>query len=158
MMMLGYTSTVSNLTYTGADGAKVVIPSQMSTATLTYPFGQPPSTVTITTNGEVQRLGSGGSMSSDRSFTGTHTLSSISQANGSYTLDGTLNVTDKNGGTATLTGTGLTREVGCCRPTGGNLSVARTGGNHSGSHTWTFTPTCGSATLDGSTVTLPDCS
>ena len=44
---LGYTSTITNLTYTGTGGAKIVIPNEMSTSTLTYSFGQAPTTVSI---------------------------------------------------------------------------------------------------------------
>ena len=156
-IMLGYTSTVTNLTYTGTGGAKIVIPNEMSTSTLTYSFGQSPTTASIMTNGEIQRFASGGSMTSDRTYTGDYMFSSISLAEQSYTVGGMLNVTDKAGGTATATGTGLTRETSCCRPTGGTLSVSRTGGSHAGSHSWTFTSTCGSAMLDGKTVTLPAC-
>jgi hypothetical protein len=154
---LGYTSTITNLTYTGTGGAKVVIPNEMSTATINFSFGQTPTTVGLATNGEVQRFASGGSMTTDRTFTGMYTFSSISLADQSYTVGGTLNVTDKAGGTATLTGTNIARETSCCRPTGGSLAVSRTGGSHSGSHTWTFTSTCGSAMLDNKTVTLPAC-
>ena len=125
-IMLGYTATISGLTYTGVAGGKIVIPSQMSTSTITYPFGQPPSSVTIMTNGEVQRMANDGSMTSDRTYLGSYTLSSISTSNKAYTLDGTLNVTDQSGGTATMTGTGLTRDAACCRPTGGSLAVSRT--------------------------------
>ena len=154
---LGYTATITNLTYVGVDGARIVIPSQTSTATINHPFGQTPTTVSIETNGQVQRFGTGGAIFSDRTYSGTQTLSSLSLANQTYTLSGVLNVTDEAGATATLTGTDLTRETGCCRPTGGTLTVSRTGGSHAGSHTWTYTPTCGSATLDNVTVTLPEC-
>ena len=154
---LGYTSTITNLTYTGTGGAKIVIPNEMSTSTLTYSFGKEPTTASIQTNGEIQRFTTGGSMASDRTYTGTYDISSISLADQSYTVGGMLNVTDKSGGTATFTGTNIARETGCCRPTGGTLAVSRTGGSHSGSHTWTFTSTCGSAMLDGKTVTLPAC-
>ena len=154
---LGYTSTITNLTYTGTGGAKIVIPNEMSTSTLTYSFGQAPTTASIQTNGEVQRFASGGSMTSDRTYTGTYAFSSISLADQSYTVGGMLNVTDKAGGTATFTGTDIARSTSCCRPTGGTLGVSRTGGSHSGSHTWTFTSTCGSAMLDGKSVTLPAC-
>jgi hypothetical protein len=154
---LGYTSTLTNLTYTGSGGAKIVIPNEMSTSTLTYSFGQTPATASIQTNGEVQRFASGGSMTSDRTYTGTYMISSISLANQSYTVGGMLNVTDKSGGTATFTGTDIARGTSCCRPTGGTLAVSRTGGSHSGSHTWTFSSTCGSAMLDNKTVTLPAC-
>jgi hypothetical protein len=154
---LGYTSTITGLTYTGTGGAKIVIPNDMSTSTLTYSLGQSPTTASIQTNGEIQRFSSGGSMASDRTYNGTYDFSSISLADQTYTVGGMLNVMDKSGGTATLTGTDLTRDTGCCRPTGGTLAVSRNGGNHSGSHTWTFTSTCGSAMLDGKTVTLPSC-
>jgi hypothetical protein len=154
---IGYTSTITNLTYTGAGGAKIVIPNQMSTATLNFSFGQTPTTASIATNGEIQRFAGGGSMTSDRTYTGTQMFSAISLANQSYTVGGMMNITDKAGGTATLTGTGLARENSCCKPTGGTLSVSRSGGSHSGSHSWTFTSTCGSAMLDGKTVTLPAC-
>ena len=154
---LGYTSTITNLTYTGTGGAKIVIPNEMSTSTLTYSFGKEPTTASIQTNGEIQRFASGGSMTSDRTYTGTYDISSISLADQSYTVGGMLNVTDKSGGTATFTGTDIVRGTSCCRPTGGTLAVSRTGGSHSGSHTWTFTSTCGSAMLDSKTVTLPAC-
>jgi hypothetical protein len=154
---LGYTTTITNLTYTGTGGAKIVIPNEMGTSTLTYSFGQAPTSANIQTNGEIQRFASGGSMTSDRTYTGTYAFSSISLADQSYTVGGMLNVTDKAGGTATFTGTDIARGTSCCRPTGGTLAVSRTGGSHSGSHTWTFTSTCGSATLDSKTVTLPAC-
>ena len=155
---LGYTSTITNLTYTGTGGAKIVIPNDMSSSTLTYSFGQAPTTASIQTNGEIQRFASGGSMSSDRTYNGTYMFSSISLADQTYTVGGMLNMMDKSGGgTATFTGTDITRDTGCCRPTGGTLSVSRNGGNHSGSHSWTFNSTCGSAMLDGKTVTLPSC-
>ena len=154
---LGYTSTLTNLTYTGTGGAKIVIPNEMSTSTLTYSFGQTPTTASIMTNGEIQRVASGGSMTSDRTYTGTYMFSSISLADQSYNVGGMLNVTDKAGGTATVTGTNIARGTSCCRPTGGTLAVSRMGGSHSGSHTWTFTSTCGSAMLDNKTVTLPAC-
>jgi hypothetical protein len=154
---LGYTSTITNLTYTGTGGAKITIPNEMSTSTLTYAFGQAPTTASIQTNGEIQRFASGGSMTSDRTYTGTYSFSSISLADQSYTVGGMVNVTDKAGGTATFTGTDIARDDACCRPIGGTLGVSRTGGSHAGSHTWTFTSTCGSAMLDGKTITLPAC-
>jgi hypothetical protein len=145
------------LTYTGTGNAKIVIPTQMDMATVHIPFGQVPATVTMTSSGEIQRLGSDGTMTSDRTFTGSRTFSITSIADHTYTVDGMINVTDKAGGTGTISATGLGRERNCCKPTAGTLSVSRTGGSHSGTHNWTFTATCGSATLDGKTVTLPAC-
>jgi hypothetical protein len=155
---LGYTETLTNLTYTGTAGAKLVIPSDTSTATLNFPLGSTPGTVTIAGSGELQIIAADGSTTSDRTFTGSQTFSSISTTDQSYTVGGMLTVQDKTGGaSATMTGTGLAHTTSCCRPTGGTLAVNRTGGTAPGQHTWTFTPTCGSATLDGRTVTLPSC-
>jgi hypothetical protein len=154
---LGYTQTITNLAYTGTGGAKIVLPMQMDMATLHVPLGQPPATITIMSSGEIQRINSDGSTASDRTFTGTRMFSNISIGSESYTVDGPISVTDKAGGTATITGTGVQRERSCCKPTGGTLTLARTGGSHAGNHTWTYSATCGSATLDGKTVTLPAC-
>ncbi len=157
-LSVGYTSTVTNLTYTGNAGSKLVIPSQMDTATIQTTLGSPPSSIPMMSTGEIQRIGSNGTVNSDRTYTGSRTFSSISFANQTYTIDGMINVTDKTGGgTGTVSSSGLMREPGCCKPTGGTLSVNRTGGNHAGSHSWTFSSSCGQATLDGKTVTLPAC-
>jgi hypothetical protein len=155
---VGYTSTVTNLTYTGGAGSKIVIPSQTDTASIQTTLGAPPATISMMSTGEIQRVGSNGTVNSDRTYTGNRTFSSISFANQTYTIDGSINVTDKTGGgTGVVSSMGLKREPGCCKPTGGTLSVNRMGGNHSGSHSWTFSSSCGQATFDGKTVTLPAC-
>ncbi|HVZ86451.1 MAG TPA: hypothetical protein VHG72_05760 [Polyangia bacterium] len=155
---LGYTETITGLTYTGTGGAKIVLPNQTSTSTINYTFGQKsPATIGIMSMGEIQRFDTSGNMTTDRTYNGTQTFSAISLANESYTVDGTQNVTDKAGGNGTTTATGLMRELSCCKPVGGSLAVSRMSGSHNGSHTWTFMSTCGSATLDGKTVTLPAC-
>jgi hypothetical protein len=154
---LGYTATMTNLTYTGASGAKIVLPMHTDTATIDLPAGQAPTAFMLQTSGEIQRFDSTGTMTSDRTYTGTRSFTAVSLANQSYTLGGTVDFTDKSGGTATVTGTDVMRDATCCKPVGGMLSVSRTGGASPGTHTWTFSSTCGSATLDGNTVTLPDC-
>jgi hypothetical protein len=156
-LSVGYVATSTNLSYTGTGGAKIVIPSQMDMATVHVGVGQAPASVTVMSTGEIQRLKADGSTASDRTYTGSRSFSAISVANHTYTVDGMINVTDKAGGTATISATGLKRERTCCKPTGGTLEVSRTGGSHSGNHSWTFSATCGSATLDGKTVTLPAC-
>lgn len=154
---LGFTTTITNLTYTSPDGAKLVIPSQVDTTSMSYTFGTSPTVFSINSNGELQRFDTAGTMISDHTSSGTRTIT-LSPSSSSYTIDGTVNVTDKiNGGTAVLTGTGITRTAGCCRPTGGTLTVSRTGGLHPGDHTWVFESTCGAATFDGTAVTLPAC-
>jgi hypothetical protein len=154
---LGYMSTLSNLAYTGTSGAKIVIPAQTSSSTINFGFGQTPTTIALDASGDIQRFDTSGSMTSDRTYSGTRTLSSLSLANQSYSVSGAVTMTDKSGGTGTVTGTNLMRDTSCCKPVGGTLSVSRTGGSHNGSHSWTYSGTCGSAELDGKTVTLPSC-
>jgi hypothetical protein len=153
---IAYTSTVTNLSYAGTGGAKIVIPSEKDTSTFSVTPGQKPTSIAMMSTGEIQRTASDGS-SYDLSFTGMRTFSSISIGHETYTLDGAINVTDKAGGTATITGTGLQIEKSCCKPIGGTLATSRTGGGHAGSHSIAFSSSCGTATLDGKSVTLPAC-
>jgi hypothetical protein len=156
IITLGHTSTITNLSFTLANGAKLVIPSQNNTGETTYSFGQAPTTTKITTNGELQIFNSAGSMLSDHTFMGDNTFTF--SGNQSYSISGTTNVQEKNGnGTATITKSGLTRSGGCCRPTGGSIAVNRTGGIAPGQHDWSFGPSCGTVTRDGTTATMPEC-
>jgi hypothetical protein len=156
IITLGHTSTITNLSFTLANGAKLVIPTQTNTGETKYGFGQAPTTTKITTNGELQIFNSAGSMLSDHTFMGDNTFTF--SGNQSYSISGTTNVQEKNGnGTATITKSGLTRSGGCCRPTGGSVSVNRTGGIAPGQHDWSFGPSCGTVTRDGTTATMPEC-
>jgi hypothetical protein len=154
---LSFTTTVTNLVYTGPAGPRIVIPSQTDTGSASFTFGQNGSTATINTTGEVQYFNAAGTMIADHSNSGSRTLT-FNLSDKTYTTDGTFKIQDKiNNGTASLVGTGVLRSSGCCRPTGGTLVVSRTGGLHPGSHTWGFGSACGAATLDGTAITLPAC-
>jgi hypothetical protein len=154
---VGFKGTITNLVYTSPDGGKIVTPSQVDNASTSVPFGQTPTSVAIDSTGELLLFNSRGTMLSAHTNSGTRTLT-LSSGNRSYTIDGTVNVTDKgDGAAAVLAGTGVTRTQGCCRPTRGTLTVTRTGGRFPGSHTWQFRSTCGAATFDGINVTLPAC-
>jgi hypothetical protein len=156
IITLGHTSTITNLSFTLANGAKLVIPSQTNTGTTSYTFGQAPTTTAITSNGELQIFNSAGSMLSDHTFMGDNTFTF--SGNQSYSVSGTTTIQEKNGnGTATITRSGLTRSGGCCRPTGGSITVNRTGGIAPGQHDWSFGPSCGTVTRDGTTATMPEC-
>ncbi len=153
---LGHTSTITNLTFTLASGAKLLIPNQTNTGTTTYNFGETPTMTQITTNGELQIFNNAGTMLSDHTFMGDNTYTfSGSQ---SYAVSGTTMIQEKNGAaTATITRDGLTRSGGCCRPTGGAMTVNRTGGVSPGQHDWSFGPTCGQVSRDGATASMPTC-
>jgi hypothetical protein len=155
---LSHTTTITNLVYTAPGGSRVAIPSQTDTGTNTFTFGQTPPTVKISSTGQLQIYGPDGTLTSDKNHQGERTFS-FAGSTTSYNVDGTVNVTDNqlSGVSAAMTLTGLTRVSTCCRPTGGTLQIVRTGGTFPGTHTWTFSPTCGSAMVDGKSVTLPDC-
>ena len=76
----------------------------------------------------------------------------------SYTVDGTTTVKDKVGNaSATVMRQGLVRSGGCCRPTGGSISVDRTGGTFPGQTTWEFGPSCGQVQRNNATAQMPTC-
>ena len=153
---LSHTSTFTSLSFSVASGAKLVIPNQTNTGTTTYTFGQSPTTTAITSNGQIQIFNSTGSLVSDHFFMGDNTFTF--SGNQSYSVSGTTTVDENAGdGRATITRSGLTRSAGCCRPTGGSITVNRTGGIAPGQHDWSFGPSCGTVTRDGTTATMPEC-
>jgi len=156
MISLSYTTTATNLVYTSPEGARITI--QTDNGTASYVFGQNGTSTSFNTTGEAQFFNSSGTMVADLGYTGMRTLS-FSTTNQTYTIDGTVNLQDKMtaGATATLAGTGIERSNGCCRPTAGTLTVTRVGGQAPGTHVWGFQSTCGTATRDGTTITLPAC-
>jgi hypothetical protein len=158
MITLNYTTTATNLVYTSPEGARISIPSQTDTGNASYTFGQNGTSTSINSTGEAQFFNTGGTMIADLGYGGMRTLT-FSTANQTYTVDGTVNLQDKmtSGASATLAGSGIERSNGCCRPTAGTLTVTRVGGQAPGQHVWAFQSTCGTAKLDGSTVTLPAC-
>jgi hypothetical protein len=155
---LNYTTTATNLVYTSPEGARISIPSQTDTGTASYTFGQNAASTSFNSTGEAQFFNSSGTMVADLGYGGMRTLT-FSSSTQSYTIDGTMNLQDKMtaGASATLLGAGIERSNSCCRPTAGTLTVTRIGGQAPGQHVWTFESTCGTAKLDGSTVTLPAC-
>jgi hypothetical protein len=157
-IMLSYNSTLTNLSYTGVGGGQLVIPSMTTTGMTTYTFGQTPPSIALNVTGELQTFASGGAMTADHNFTGSSTFSFGGSATG-YSVDGSLNVVDNlmAGAASTITVTGLQRVQTCCRPVGGTVGIVQTSGTGVGTHTWTFSSTCGSATIDGTSTTLPAC-
>jgi hypothetical protein len=156
MITLSHTTTITNLSYVGPNGNKAVIPQQTDTGTNTFTFGSVPASVTVSTMGQLQTFASDGTALSDTSFTGMPTVS-FGGSTSSYTLDGSFTTTDNlvSGGGATYALSGLTRVNTCCRPVAGTVQVSRNSGV---SNTYTFGPTCGDVTLNGSLVaSIPAC-
>jgi Tfp pilus assembly protein FimT len=154
---LSHTTRMTSLTFTGPDGRRLVVPNQTDTGNNTYTYGQLPAMVSMNSSGRIQVFDAGGTMRTDQNHNGTRTLS-FSSANRSYTVSGTVNTQDvATGASASMMSTGVTRTSDCCHPTGGMLTVNRTGGTSPGTHTWQFGPACGGVTFDGTAITAPEC-
>jgi hypothetical protein len=158
MITVNYTTTTTNLMYMSPQGGRLVIPNQTDMSTISFDVGKSPKMLTVTSNGRMQFYDSPGSLVADMAVDGTRVFTNASDGQ-SYTTDGTVNIHGQGENTAsgTLTGTGLVRSGTCCRPTGGTLVLSLTGGAQPGRHEFTFGASCGTATLDGSEVTLPAC-
>lgn len=154
---LSITTTVTNLSFVGAGGRKIVIPNETGTSSFSYVIGQAPQPTASTIEGRMQVFASDGSKLADNTFSGTSTTTPA-QDRSSYSIDGTLTLQDQlaAGSTTTLTAAGLTRSSSCCRPIGGTLTLNRTGGANAGTHTFSFGPSCGATTFDDKAVTLPN--
>jgi len=158
MINVTSTTTITNLSYTGPGGRRLVIPNQTGTGTTSYLNGQKPTTASTMLDGRMQVFDTKGGSLADKSYTGNITITPASDMSG-YTIDGMLTLTDSDkSGTTTLTATGLKRTADCCRPTAGRVTITRTGQMSFGLHTFTFdSSTCGSARFDDKTVMLGAC-
>jgi hypothetical protein len=155
VITLNHTTTITNLSISDANG-KITIPMQTDTGMTTYTFGQTPTKLTFSTNGEIQISDASGAAMGDLTYTGMDTVTL--SGNTSYTVDGSTTVMSKNDNAmATITKTGLTRSGGCCRPISGSFMINRTGGSNPGQATWTFGPSCGTVMRNNTSVTLPAC-
>ena len=115
---------------------------------------EPPSLLTINSQGRIERYDEKGAAKSKTSFSGAQTLTMLG-ANGGFRVDGTLVLQDELGsGSANVTSVGLTRTEGCCYPTSGSLEVAHSDGR---TQRWSFGPACGDVSVDGHAVTLAQC-
>lgn len=157
-LTISHTTTITNLTYTGPTGRRLVIPNQTGTGTTTFLNGQRPTTAAAHLTGRLQLVEASGSTTADKTYEGDVTITP-SANRGQFAIDGTLTLTDADrSGTTVLTATSLTRSSSCCRPTGGTLSISRTGTNAFSRHVWTFDgATCGDARFDDETITLAAC-
>jgi hypothetical protein len=153
-----HTVTITDLSYTGPNGRRLVIPNQTATGTTRYMIGQRPSSAAATLDGRMKLFTADGALAADRVYTGDITVTP-SPDRSTFLVDGTLNLDDADGtGSTALTMTGLTRTSDCCFPTGGTLSATRTGQRSFGLHVWSFDDACsGGAFFDGRTVMLGRC-
>jgi len=159
MITLQHTTTITNLSYTNAAGQRLIIPSMTGMGMTKYTFGQTPPTVALSFTGQLQTYRTAGNnITSDHNFTGDLTFT-FGGSNMGYTADGGVTVMDNRapGSGSTITVTGLKRVTTCCRPVGGTIGLSQVGPTGPGTHVWSFGPTCGESTIDGTGVTLPAC-
>jgi hypothetical protein len=156
-----HTVTITDLSYQGPNGRRLVILNQTATGTTSYFIGQRPSSAAATIDGRLQLYGTDGALVADRMYTGDLTVSpSPDQA--TLFVDGTLNLDDADGtGSTSMTMANLMRTGDCCFPAGGTISATRSGQRSFGLHVWTFgsesDPACGDATFDGRAIKLGSC-
>jgi hypothetical protein len=159
MISLSHSTTISNLRFTGPSGRQLLIPSHTGTGSSTYNFGTTPATMALTFQGQLQTFATGGTLGSDQNYTANLTFS-FGGSTTQYTVDGNVMIIDNRaaGAGSTITVTGLTRTTTCCRPVGGTINIMHTSGTGGiGSHVVGFGPSCGEATLDGTSSMLPAC-
>src|SRR5262249_4656412 len=97
------TTTITNLTYLGPRGRKLVIPNQTGTSSFTFMVGQAPTLSALNINGRMQIFGSNGTTLLDNMFTGSFTVTpNLSKT--SYSVDGMLSLQDQlvTGATTTI--------------------------------------------------------
>jgi hypothetical protein len=158
MITVSHTTTITNLSYKGADGSRWLIPNLTDTGTNTYTYGQAPGKININSTGRFQYYDAGNNLLYDQNFNGTRSFKFASSQQG-YNIDGVLNTQDNTSPTTTsmLTANGLTRSSACCHPTGGSLTLKRVTGSTTDQHTFEFGSSCGAAKQDGNSITLPAC-
>jgi hypothetical protein len=157
MITLTHTTTITNLSYRGMNGQRLVIPNQTDTGTNTFTFGQTPDMVSINSTGRFQFYDNSNKLVHDQNFNGTRSFK-FAGSQQSYTIDGLINMKDNTSTTtSTITASGLTRTNDCCYPTGGNLNIARMTGSSTDQHSFAFGPSCGQVNQDGTATTLAAC-
>jgi hypothetical protein len=151
---VSYTSTTTNLAFTSAAGARIVVPSLTRSASYTRVLGELPATLELQAEGRIEHFDASGAMLSANTLTGNQTLGFLGADTG-YTLDGTMMLADVvNGQTVTLTGTGVTRSTACCYPTSGTIALDRSDGDD---QSFAFGPGCVEPSVNGAPAGLGEC-
>jgi hypothetical protein len=153
-LAVSYTSTTTNLVYTAPDGSRIEVPMLTRTGSYTRPLGSPPSTVSVSSQGQIVRLDEKGTALANHQLTGSQTLMLL-PGNAGFSSDGSLMLKDSVGMRSfTADATGLTRTESCCYPTAGKLEITNSG---VANESWSFGPKCGDVFVNGRRITLQEC-
>jgi hypothetical protein len=154
IVTVDYTATYSNFSWVEPTGMRVVIPSLVHTGRFDHVPGEPPTSITVASQGRIQRYFAADDLTSDRRVSGEHELV-IEPETGSFIISGSTTVEDLvEGGTISWTSEDVRREPDCCRPVDGRLVASVNG---VAGETWDLGPACGEALRDGEPDLLPGC-
>jgi hypothetical protein len=151
---VSFTSAATDLAYTAASGARVVLPSLTLTGSYTRLVEARPSLIEIGIEGQMERYAEDGDMLAQTSVSGKQTLTPLESGDG-YRASGTLTMRDSiDDETVRVTSDGVDRPDGCCYPTSGSIELERSNGDLD---VLRFGPDCNDVTLDSESITPRDC-
>src|SRR6185295_17124833 len=151
---VSYTSTTTNLVYTAPNGSRIELPLLTRKGSYTRRLGSPPSTLTVSSEGRIERYDEKVEALAKTRFTGAQMLTLL-PANAGFRVDGTLMLEDSVSERSSVgNSASLTRTEGCCYPTAGSIDVARSDGDD---ENWSFGPNCGDISVNGHHVTPKEC-
>ena len=152
--------SIDALTHRRASGVTVEWKNVNGTSHATRPIATRPALLALQLQGERSATGLGGRALFHHLFQGA---ASVGFSPGdattapSRTVSGQLTIQHLLAQfTATITATDVTKAADCCRPTGGSVTMVRSGSREA-THTVEFGPACGAIALDGEALDLPEC-
>ena len=135
-------------------------PSATAHASSTHAIGRAPRSLNLEVAGERKVAGPHGALLLDHRFSATATVSfedatmtsaPAIELSASATIEHLLAHY-----TATITVDSLVRTADCCLPVSGSVGLVRTG-SIDDSHEVTFGPACGQLSVDGQSISIPEC-
>ena len=164
-----YSSTFSNVSWVTPAGVRVVVPTLQTTGRFDHRPGAPPDTVSVSSEGRLQRYLAAGDLDLDVEVTSEREIEVLPEIAGHVT-SGTATVEDRlEGVTLRWASEEVRRVPDCCRPVDGRLVVTGMRAEVPGiedagddevtevTETWEFGPTCGTALRNGEPDLLPGC-
>lgn len=151
---VSFTSAATDLAYTAASGARVVLPALTLTGSYTRAVEARPSLIEVGIEGQIERYAKDGEMLAQTSVSGKQTLTPLESGDG-YRASGTLTMRDPiDDETVRVTSDGVNRPDSCCYPTSGSIELERSNGDLD---VLRFGPKCNEVTLDSESITPGHC-
>ncbi len=157
VVSVAFSSTYTDLVYTGPSGARSVIPTLTSEGSYTRLFLDRPAAVSLANSGTLEEYDAAGVLSTMVDLAGSFGVV-IGQPPDTwdYRVYGPMSMQDAmQGKGVTLTAVDLIHEEVCCHPISGSLRIAHTDTGED--DVLTFGPACGEGQLNDDPVSLPAC-